>query len=131
DDAGLAAGIVAELEYVGRYTAATIVDDATGEVLFHTERDAGGRLVGPDARSALESLMASGRAGGVTVRVRQAPGRKLLARVEAVPGFGWQAWAPPAAAPELAPVAAGADGASLSNGLVTVGAASFRLVDGG
>jgi hypothetical protein len=129
----LAAGIVAELEYVTRYLAASIVDDATGDVLFATERSAGGRLVGPDDRAVLEDLMASGETRPVTVRVRQEAGRKLLARVDAVPGFGWQAWEAAPLGDDLAPVtaAASANGARLTNGLVTVDGTSFRLVDGG
>ena len=131
---GLAAGIVAELEYVARYTAASIVDDATGEVLFETARTAGGRLVGPDDRAVLEALMAGDEPRPVTVRVRQVPGRKVLTRVSDVPGYGWQAWSPDmaaSAAAGLAPVESLTDGRSLTNGLVTVDAASFRLVDGG
>ena len=103
DDAGLAAGIVAELEYVGRYTAASILDAATGDVLFETARDGGGRLVGPDARAVLEALMASDRPGAVTVRVRQEPGRKVLARVDDLGGYGWRAWSPPSEAAEPGP----------------------------
>jgi mannosylglycerate hydrolase len=131
DDAGLAAGIVAELEYVGRYTAASILDADTGDVLFETARDDGGRLVGPDARAVLEALMASDRPGAVTVRVRQEPGRKVLARVDDLGGYGWRAWSPSSEAASLDPVAAGADGVSLTNGLVTVDASSFRIHDGG
>jgi alpha-mannosidase len=129
---GMAAGIVAELEYIERYLAAAIVDAASGEVLFTTSRDAGGRLVGPDARAELERLMADGGAArAVLVRVRQAPGRKVLARVDAVAGYGWQAWTPRRADDGLAPVTAADDGASLTNGLVTVSADSFRVLDGG
>jgi hypothetical protein len=129
--ASMAAGIVAELEYVNRFTAATIVDDATGSVLFETGRSASGRLVGSDHRAALEALMAGADDRPVTVRVRQVPGRKVLAHVEDVPGFGWAAWSAPSATPDLAPVVAGEGAGSLTNGLVTVDSASFRLVDGG
>jgi alpha-mannosidase len=129
--AGLAAGIVAELEYVARYTAASIVDDATGEVLFEAERVAGGRLVGPDDRAVLETLMAGDGERPVTVRVRQEPGRKVLARVADVPGYGWRAWAPGPPDDDVLPVTAGDDGRSLTNGLVSVDGSSFRLVDGG
>lgn len=130
---GLAAGIVAELEYVTRYTAASIVDDATGEVLFATSRVGGGRLVGPDDRAVLERLMAADEVRPVTVRVQQQPGRKVLARVQDVPGYGWQGWRPAPAADDPAPVTAvaSATGARLTNGLVTVDGASFRLVYGG
>lgn len=130
---GMAAGIVAELEYIERYLAAAIVDATTGDVLFTTERDGGGRLIGPDARAELERLMADGgEPRAIIVRVRQAPGRKVLARVEAVPGYGWQAWTPTTpGATTPAPVSSTDDDQRLTNGLVTVGADSFRLVDGG
>lgn len=77
----------------------------------------------------------------VEVRVRQAPKQQVLARVEAVPGYGWQAVTRPA--PPASPVAV-VDGTTLANGLVTVtvdttdgtfaldGHAGLgRLVDGG
>lgn len=77
----------------------------------------------------------------VEVRVRQAPKQQVLARVEAVPGYGWQAVTRPA--PPASPVGV-VDGVTLTNGLVTVtvdpadgtfsldGHAGLgRLVDGG
>ncbi|MCB1003795.1 MAG: hypothetical protein KDB35_06380, partial [Acidimicrobiales bacterium] len=53
----------------------------------------------------------------VEVRVRQAPKQQVLARVEAVPGYGWQAVTVPK--PPANPVAV-VDGHTLGNGLVTV-----------
>ena len=77
---GMAAGIVAELEYVTRYSAAAIVDATNGDVLFTAERSHGGQLIGPDDRAELERLMADGGAARpVLVRVRQVAGRKVLA----------------------------------------------------
>ena len=65
-----------------------------------TARDGGGQLVGPDARAELEALMADGRrTAPCTVRVAQEPGRKVLARVDDLPGYGWRAWSPPPPAP--------------------------------
>ena len=92
-----------------RYTAASILDAGTGEVLFATARDGGGRLVGPDARAELER--ADGRRTASRRRARcgcaRSPGRKVLARVDDVPGYGWRAWSPPAAArPAIPSVAA-------------------------
>ncbi|MGH9282329.1 MAG: glycoside hydrolase family 38 C-terminal domain-containing protein, partial [Acidimicrobiales bacterium] len=77
----------------------------------------------------------------VRVRVDQPPARRVVARVAAVPGYGWKTWAP--APPGVAPVRA--EGATvLDSGLVRVevdpatgtfsvgGLAGFdRLVDGG
>ncbi|HUR17948.1 MAG TPA: glycoside hydrolase family 38 C-terminal domain-containing protein [Acidimicrobiales bacterium] len=75
------------------------------------------------------------------VRIEQPPSRKVLARVENVPGFGWEGWQPDALVVD--PVRVDGDGA-MTNGLVTVevdrndgtfaidGLAGFdRLVDGG
>ena len=90
----------------------------------------------------LDALLADqGDAALVEVRVRQAPKQQVLARVEAVPGYGWQAVAVPA--PPEHPVAV-SDGVRLANGLVTVAvdpadgtfsvdghAGLGRLVDGG
>jgi mannosylglycerate hydrolase len=78
----------------------------------------------------------------VRVRIEQPPFRRVLARVEDVPGYGWTTWAPgPSSAADVT-VTAGGDG--LANGQVTVvvdrragtfavdGLAGFdRLVDGG
>jgi mannosylglycerate hydrolase len=132
---GMAAGIVAELEYVERYTAARIVDAADGEELFATARDSGGQLVGPEDRSALEALMADGGAPRpCIVRVAQQPGHKVLARIDDLPGYGWRAWAP-APAPHLVPVTPvdrdEGGTVTITNGLVTVEPSWFRLVDGG
>jgi alpha-mannosidase len=52
----------------------------------------------------------------VRVRTQQPPSRQVLAWVDAVPGFGWQRWR--AAPPTVPPVTA--DGATMSNGAVTV-----------
>ena len=131
--AGMAAGIVAELEYLSRYSAASIIDDASDEVLFETSRSASGRLVGPGDRAELERLMASSEPRPVTVRVRQEPGRKVLARVADIPGYGWKGWSPAPLPDDLVPVTGevSANGPRLTNGLVSVDGASFSLLDGG
>jgi alpha-mannosidase len=53
----------------------------------------------------------------VRVRIEQPPSRRVLVRVEDVPGFGWSTWeaVPSRCAPVVVP-----DGASMSNGLVSV-----------
>jgi hypothetical protein len=76
----------------------------------------------------------------VHVRIQQPPSRQILARVEAVPGLGWQQWR--AAPLAVAPVTVA--GTTMDNGLVTIavdegdgtfainGLAGFdRLVDDG
>ena len=124
----LAAGMVAELEYIPRFTGVRIVasDD---EVVFQARRSAGGQLISPDERHQLERFMADVEGDGRRYRVvvTQDPGHKVLARVEHVPGYGWTVWSPAASAHD--PVTA--DGTRLTNGLVTVDPTAFRLVDGG
>jgi alpha-mannosidase len=44
----------------------------------------------------------------------------VLTHVDAIPGFGWQAWTPPSVGLGVHPVVAGTDRASLDNGLVNV-----------
>ena len=90
----------------------------------------------------LEALLADkGDDARVEIRVRQAAKQQVLAWVDAVPGYGWQAVATPTPPEHTARVA---DGRTLTNGLVTVtvdaadgtfsldGHAGLgRLVDGG
>ncbi len=52
----------------------------------------------------------------VRVRIEQPPSRRVLARAEAVPGFGWQCWTP--AALSVTPVSV--DNTTMTNGPVTV-----------
>ena len=72
--ASMAAGIVAELEYVPRYLSARIVDAATGDERFAATRAAGGLLVTPAARQVLEALMARGRCAAAAASGRRHPG---------------------------------------------------------
>jgi 2-O-(6-phospho-alpha-D-mannosyl)-D-glycerate hydrolase len=131
--ASMAAGIVAELEYLPRYLSARIVDVETGDERFATVRASGGQLVSPADRGALEALMDETSARPQRVEVTQEPGHKVLARVEGVPGFGWAAWDPMASEASAVAVSAveSTGGTALGNGLVTVDAGAIRYVDGG
>ena len=71
-------------------------------------------LPGP-VRAQLERLASEAPEGAVRVEVRQPPATRVLARVEAVPGFGWQRWEPSTPANEVR-----ASGLTMSNGLLTV-----------
>jgi hypothetical protein len=120
----LAAGLVAELEYLQQYSAARIEVD--GSSVLEVRRSPGGQLVTPDDRAELERLMADGEQRPCRVVVAQRPGHKVLVRVDGVAGYGW---APVVAAEATAPVTA--DGTTLANGLVAVDPSAIRLVDGG
>ncbi len=138
----LAAGIVSELEYQARFLSVTVIAD-DGRVLAHAERERGGALVTPELRAQLKTLSAAPPPGVVRVRCTQAPTQKVLARIEAVPGFGWRTWEPSEL--DVLPVVAAVDPTpALANGLVTVSVdpanGTFaidgfpgygRLVDGG
>jgi hypothetical protein len=54
----------------------------------------------------------------ITMRIAQRPTRRVVCRVEDVPGFGWQHWAGDPAAATLLPVTR--DGNTMSNGLLTL-----------
>ncbi len=97
--------------------------------------------IGPEERPDLQIAEAVqdlrsrlGARPGATVRVRldRPPIRRIVARVDGVPGFGWQAFTP---APLAHPVQVTADGdrVGLANGLTTVlvdGASGTFAVDG-
>ncbi|MEY2589256.1 MAG: 2-O-(6-phospho-alpha-D-mannosyl)-D-glycerate hydrolase, partial [Acidimicrobiaceae bacterium] len=120
----LAAGIVAELDYAPRYHSASIEATDDGSVLFRAERRAGGgSLISPDDRKRLQQVLEDTAPRPVRVRVTQDPGRKVLTHVVGVPGYGWMPWAPPTIGLGVHPVVAGADGASLDNGLVSIAVA--------
>ncbi|CAN5181452.1 hypothetical protein BH18ACT4_BH18ACT4_01030 [soil metagenome] len=138
--AALAAGLVAELEYVRRYSSAAI-HDADGAELFRATR-VGASLIGSNDRAALMALLTDHRPREVIVTVTQEPGRTVLARVDDLAGYGWRDWSPGPLG--TGPVRAGSDGRSLTNGLAAVevdpvhGTFSIdghhgmgRLVDGG
>jgi hypothetical protein len=95
-----------------------------------------------EARQDLLARLGARPSAPVRVRLDQAPIRRIVARVDDVPGFGWQAFSP---SPLGRPVTTSEDGgARMENGLVSVsidplsgtfsvdGIAGFgRLVDGG
>jgi alpha-mannosidase len=118
--AALAAGVALELEYEPRITSARI-ERLDGHVLFEAERAPGGQLVTLAARAALQVLLHD-QSGPVIARGTQAPSRKVVVRVDAVPGFGWRRWssADAAKAPAFTPVTVDDDGWSIDNGLVRV-----------
>ena len=117
----LAAGIVAELDYAPRFHSAAIETTDDDTLLFRAERRAGGgSLISPDDRKRLQAVLGDTAPRHVRVRVTQDPGRKVLAHVEGVPGFGWQAWTAPAVGLGVHPVVAGPEGRSLDNGIVSV-----------
>lgn len=121
----LGAGLVAELEYLQRYDSARIEVDA--DVVFSARRSTDGQLVSSEDRAALERLMRCEGSRPCRVVATQQPGHKVLVRVGEVPGYGWAVAAPDGA--DVEPVTA--EGRSLRNGIVSVDASAFRLVDGG
>jgi len=113
--------MVSELEYLRWITSFTI-EDAAGAELLQVQREPAGTLVTPPVRAALAALRAAHAGAAVRVRVTNEPEVTVLAPVEEIPGFGWQAWEGSATA---APVTVTA--ASLANGLVRV---EVDLADG-
>ncbi len=112
DDVRVAAVMVAELEYV-RSIEAMRIEDATGTVLVSAERDEG-TLITPARRVQLRALEHD---GPVRIVISQPPRCTVLARVEDVLGYGWQAWEPASTAQHGG---ARADGTALTNGILTV-----------
>ena len=115
---------------LGMIDGTRLDDDAWVQDVAVDEDDTGIDLtvsIGPEERPGLQIAEAvqdlQARLGArpeATVRVRldQPPIRRIVARVEDVPGFGWQRFAP---APLAHPVTvAEAEGVELSNGLTTV-----------
>jgi mannosylglycerate hydrolase len=113
--ADMAAVMVAEMEFVRGIRSFTI-EEPDGYELLHVEREEAGTLVTPPVRAALAALREERGGQLVQVRVTNRPAVTVLARVEGVPGFGWQGWT--GASSTAAPVEARP--LRLSNGLVTV-----------
>jgi mannosylglycerate hydrolase len=107
--------MVAELEYVRNISSFTVLG-ADGAELISVTREPAGTLVTPPVRQQLADLRAAHAGQQVTVRVTTPPALTVLAHVEEVPGFGWQAW--DGAASAAAPVTA--TDLRLDNGVVTV-----------
>jgi 2-O-(6-phospho-alpha-D-mannosyl)-D-glycerate hydrolase len=95
------------------------LDGDRARVLLRT----GDRLLDAPPANTTEVLAALGRHaaehpdGRVQIERHSLPRRTMLARVDAVPGFGWAPWDPSAA--EAAPDVSG-DGLTLANGLIAV-----------
>ncbi|HEX4868590.1 MAG TPA: hypothetical protein VFV32_13335 [Acidimicrobiales bacterium] len=130
--------MVAELEYLQGILSFT-VETPDAQPLLTVARDESGALVTPPARRALQAIREERPGEHVRVRITNRPAVTVLAPMAAVPGYGWQAWAGPAATPAVT-----ATETALANGRVTVevdptdgtfavdGLAGFgRLVDGG
>ena len=113
DLADMAPVVVRELKHNDRILGLALESVETGAVLWAVERDAHGELLSPGARASSTRLAASST-GNVRIRVTAAPTQLVLARVEAVPGFGWTTWTSEAL--DVAPVT-GSD-VMLDNGLV-------------
>jgi hypothetical protein len=130
------------LDREGGFHAADVEVDADGALLVTLHRDS----ARPDrvgSADVLRRIRATGDdlpTAPARIRLTRPPVRRVLARVEDVPGFGWQRWEP--TRPTVEPVRA--EGRILDNGLVRVavdgetGSFSYnevrglgRLVDGG
>ncbi len=83
--------MVSELEYV-RGVLSFTVEAADGTELLRVEREAAGTLVTPPVRRDLAAIRAERAGEKVRVRVNNRPAVTVLARVEDIPGYGWQAW---------------------------------------
>jgi mannosylglycerate hydrolase len=93
-------------------------DDGTIDVTIHADpADRRVPTFGWAIRE-LRGLAADNPSGVVRVWVRQPPTRRALVRVEGVPGLGWTNWDPGPLSVE--PVSVSDDGATISNGLLTV-----------
>jgi len=106
---------VAELEYVRGILSFTI-ESLDGMELLYVEREGAGTLVTPPVRSELARIRDHYAGQNVRVRVTNRPAVTVLARVEDVPGYGWQGWTGAGATVE--PVEARP--LRLSNGRVTL-----------
>jgi hypothetical protein len=131
---------IAEDTYVNRAE----VDDGNGaiELTLHCEDRLVDNLLVDDIKADVNARLAARPGTSLHLRILQPPSRRLLWRVEDVPGFGWRRWdTTPSAAPA---VTVTGDPPRLSNGLVSVtfdtSSATFaldgltglgRLVDGG
>ncbi|MHB8467184.1 MAG: glycoside hydrolase family 38 N-terminal domain-containing protein, partial [Acidimicrobiales bacterium] len=98
-------------------------DSEVISLALHADAELRSNLLVPAIRAEVEALLGAG--GRLHLRIDQPPRRRVLCRIDDVPGYGWTRWDP---APMVVdPVRA--DGDTLSNGLVTVHVAgsSFTL----
>jgi len=107
--------MVSELEYVRGILSFT-VEAADGTELLHVEREEAGTLVTPPVRRDLTALRRERAGETVRVRVTNKPALTVLARVDDVAGYGWQAWS--GASASTPPVTA--TERELANGRITV-----------
>ncbi len=114
--------MVSELEYVRGIRSFTL-EATDGTELIHVEREKAGTLVTPPVRAALATVRAERLGEAVRIRVTNRPAVTVLARVDDVAGYGWQAWDGHGAT--VAPVEA--DEWGLANGVVRV---SVEQADG-
>ena len=100
---------ITEIE-VGQYADGTLI------ITIHTDPAAGGSVLRRELIDRLISLAAEQPEGPVEVHLTRPGHRRVLTRVDDVPGYGWSTWA---AAPSPHPPVEASDTA-LRNGLVTV-----------
>ncbi len=111
------------------------------DIVLHAEAELRTEMVVEEIKRDLYARVGARPETACRVRIQQPPTRRVVARVEDVPGFGWATWRPVPLA--VGPVRVDGD-TVMSNGLVTVeadvnmgtfaidGLAGFdRLVDGG
>jgi hypothetical protein len=140
---GVAMLLAQMLDYDATVTSAEIIehDDGTLEAEVH---QVPGIEAGIASKPVIKQLREAGDGDPDTptvLRLRFPPSREVLVRADAVPGYGWQAWAPAADLPvtpvrvegttldngELRVEVDAADGTFSVNGVAGMG----RLVDGG
>ena len=91
-------------------------DARTADLWLHTDARLSPNPVVEEVKRDLYASVGARPDAGVRVHIDRRPSRRVLARVEAVPGLGWAAWAP---APLEHPVVVDSE-ASMGNGLITV-----------
>jgi hypothetical protein len=111
----IATVMVSELEYLRGILSFT-VEAADGTELLHVDREEAGTLVTPPVRRDLAAIRAARAGENLRVRVTNRPAVTVLAHVDGVAGYGWQAWS--GAGSAVAPVTA--TEVQLANGNHTV-----------
>ncbi|MGH9116807.1 MAG: glycoside hydrolase family 38 C-terminal domain-containing protein [Acidimicrobiales bacterium] len=117
DSAATAMMAIREIEWQ-RGILGVVVRDSEAAELARIDRTAFGELVTGSVQRQLTELVESAPEGGVVVVELRRPRQRVLARVDRVPGYGWQRWA--AAPLAVDPVVVGDDGMSFRNELVSV-----------